>query len=48
MDQGAHTLLRVATTSLESLRVITTSIQSQESSTTGPQRQELLVKYLHL
>ena len=48
INWGAHTLLLMTTTSLESLWVITTSIQSQKSSTTGPPRQELLVKHLHL
>ena len=48
MNQGAHTRLRVITTSLKRLRVITTSLKSQKSSTTGSRRQDLLVKHLHL
>ena len=38
MNQGAHTRLRV----------ITTSLNSSKPSTTGNRKQDLLVKYLHL
>ena len=48
MNQGAHTRLRVITTSLKCLWVITTSLQSHKLSTIQSRRQELLVKYLHL
>ena len=48
MNQGAHTLVWVTTTSLKNLQMITTSLQSQKSSTIGPRRQDLLVKHLHL
>ena len=39
-NQGAHTRLRVITTSLKHLRVIKTPSQSQKLSTTGSQKQD--------